>query len=114
MVIFALPTVFHQDERYYAMGEGGIWKRAIYSASRVLITPNYHGHNTFNASEVLGRGISQGISAAYYPNQDRTAGLPRGQVRVGHGARRPDECLSRVLAGHCHARAAPPSIIGVV
>ena len=74
MVIFALPTVFHEDERYYAMGEGGIWKRAIYSASRVLITPNYHGHNTFNASEVLGRGISQGISAAYYPNQDRTLG----------------------------------------
>ena len=74
LVIFALPTVFHQDERYYAMGEGGFWKRAIYSASRVLITPNYHGHNTFNASEVLGRGISQGISAAYYPSQDRTAG----------------------------------------
>ena len=24
LVIFALPTVFHQDERYYAKGEGGI------------------------------------------------------------------------------------------
>lgn len=74
LVIFALPTVFHQDERYYAMGKGGFWKRAIYSASRVLITPDYHGHNSFNASEVFGRGISQGISAAYYPSQDRAAG----------------------------------------
>jgi hypothetical protein len=74
LVIFALPTVFHEDERYYAKGEGGFWRRAIYSASRVLITPNYHGHNTFNAAEVLGRGISQGVSAAYYPSQDRTAG----------------------------------------
>jgi len=64
MVIFALPTVFDEDERYYAMGEGRFWKRAIYSASRILITPDYHGHNTFNASEVLGRGISQGMSAA--------------------------------------------------
>lgn len=72
LVIFALPTLFHQDERYYAMGKGGFWKRSIYSASRVLITPDYHGHNTFNLSEVLGRGIAQGISATYYPSQDRT------------------------------------------
>lgn len=74
LVIFALPTIFHEDERYYAKGEGRILNRAFYAASRVLITPDYHGHNTFNASELLGRGIAQGISAAYYPSQDRTIG----------------------------------------
>jgi hypothetical protein len=74
LVIFALPTILHQDERYYAMGEGGFWKRGIYAATRILITPDYHGHNTFNASEVFGRGIAQGISTTYYPSQDRTAG----------------------------------------
>jgi len=74
LVIFALPTIFHQDERYYAKGEGGFWKRAVYSSSRILITPNYHGHNSFNASEILGRGIAQGISTSYYPSQDRTLG----------------------------------------
>jgi len=74
LVIFALPTIFHEDERYYAKGEGKILNRAIYAASRVLITPDYHGHNTFNASELLGRGIAQGISIAYYPSQDRTIG----------------------------------------
>ncbi len=74
LVIFALPTVFHQDERYYAMGEGSILRRAIYAASRILITPDYHGHNSFNASEIFGRGIAQAISASYYPTQDRTAG----------------------------------------
>jgi hypothetical protein len=73
-VLFALPTVFHQDERYFAMGEGPIWKRAVYSSSRVLITPNYHGHNTFNVSELLGRGIAQGISTTYYPSADNSAG----------------------------------------
>ena len=73
-VIFLLPTAFHQDTRYYALGTGGIWKRGIYAASRVLITPNYHGHNSFNVSEVLGRGIAQGISLAYYPSGTRTAG----------------------------------------
>lgn len=74
LVIFALPTILHQDERYYAKGEGGVFKRAIYAASRILITPDYHGHNTVNASEILGRGLAQGISAAYYPSADRTAG----------------------------------------
>lgn len=74
LVIFALPTILHEDERYYAKGEGGFWKRGIYAASRILITPDYHGHNTFNASEVFGRGIAQGISTTYYPSHDRTAG----------------------------------------
>ncbi len=74
LVIFALPTVFHQDERYFAMGQGGFWKRGIYAASRILITPNYQGHNSFNASEVFGRAAAQGISISYYPSSDRTAG----------------------------------------
>ena len=74
LVIFALPTVFHQDERYYARGQGNFWKRGIYAASRVLITPDYHGHDSFNASEVFGRGMAQAISAAYYPSQSRTVG----------------------------------------
>jgi hypothetical protein len=74
LVIFALPTVFHQDERYFAKGEGGFFKRGIYAASRILITPNYNGHDSFNASEVFGRAAAQGISISYYPSSDRTAG----------------------------------------
>jgi hypothetical protein len=73
-VIFALPTLLHQDERYYALGQGGAWKRLTYSASRILITPSYHGHSSFNASEIVGRAIAQGISLTYYPSQTRTAG----------------------------------------
>lgn len=74
LVDFVLPTMLHEDERYYAKGEGGFWKRGIYAASRILITPNYQGHNTFNAAEVFGRAISQGVSASYYPSQSRTGG----------------------------------------
>ena len=72
LVVFAYPTIFHQDERYYAKGEGSVWKRAMYSASRILITPDYHGHNSFNASELLGRGTAQAIATTYYPSSDRT------------------------------------------
>lgn len=74
LVIFALPTVFHQDERYYAKGEGGFIKRLAYASSRILITPDYNGHPSFNASELLGRGGAQAISISYYPSKDRTFG----------------------------------------
>ncbi len=74
LVIFALPTVLHEDERYFSKGEGGFWKRATYASTRIFITPDYHGHNTFNAAEVFGRAMAQGISLSYYPSQSRTGG----------------------------------------
>ena len=46
LVIFALPTIFHQDERYYALGRGSILHRAFYAASRVAITPDYEGRSS--------------------------------------------------------------------
>jgi len=73
-VIFALPTVLHEDERYYAKGEGPLWKRAAYSSTRVFITPNYHGKSTVNVSELAGRAIAQEIGRTYYPSADSSAG----------------------------------------
>lgn len=73
-VVFILPTILHQDERYYALGHGRIVKRLGYAFSRVVITPTYSGHPTINASELLGRGIAQGIGTTYYPTTDNTAG----------------------------------------
>ena len=72
LVLFAFPTLLHEDERYYAMGHGKKLHRALYSLQQVAVARNYQGHGTFNASEFLGRGIAQGLSTAYYPSQDRT------------------------------------------
>ena len=72
-VDWVMPTAFHQDERYYAKGEGGVLNRSVYAATRILITPDYHGKNSFNASEILGRGVSQAISLSYYPSKTQTA-----------------------------------------
>ncbi len=72
MVIFALPSILHEDGRYFAKGEGGIVKRAAYASSRVLITRTYSGSSTFNASEIFGRGAAQAISTTYYPSKSRT------------------------------------------
>lgn len=74
LVIFALPTVFHEDGRYFAKGEGSIFSRTVYATSRVFVTRTYNGGNTFNKSEILGRAGAQAISLSYYPSQSRTAG----------------------------------------
>lgn len=74
MVIFALPTILHEDGRYFAKGEGSIFRRAAYASSRVVITRKYSGSNTFNASEIFGRGAAQAISTTYYPSNSRTVG----------------------------------------
>jgi len=73
-VVFIMPTLLHEDERYYAKGQGRILGRIAYAASRVLITPDYHGKNGFNASEIFGRGIAQSIALTYYPSKDQAIG----------------------------------------
>jgi hypothetical protein len=71
-VEFLLPAALHQDSRYYTLGHGGFAKRLAYSVSRVAITRTDSGHETFNASEIVGAGAAAGISSLYYPSQERT------------------------------------------
>jgi hypothetical protein len=68
------PILTHQDNRYYTMGKGGFFKRSTYAISRVVITRNDAGHETFNSSEVIGAGAAAGISNLYYPGPERTLG----------------------------------------
>jgi hypothetical protein len=69
---FVVPTLLHQDPRFYTLGHGGFGKRAFYAFSRLAITRTDHGNETFNASEVVGAGAAAGISDLYYPSQERS------------------------------------------
>jgi hypothetical protein len=71
-VEFVLPATLHQDSRYYTKGHGGFPKRLAYSFSRIAITRQDSGRETFNASEIFGAGAAAGISNLYYPSQERT------------------------------------------
>jgi hypothetical protein len=68
------PILTHQDNRYYTLGSGGFFKRTGYALSRVVITRNDAGGETFNSSEVIGAGAAAGISNLYYPSSERTFG----------------------------------------
>ena len=72
MVEAIVPIITHQDNRYYTLGQGGFFKRTGYAISRVVVTRNDAGNNTFNTSEVIGAGAAAGISNLYYPSAERT------------------------------------------
>jgi hypothetical protein len=72
MVGGVYPATFRQDPRFYTLGHGGFGKRALYGATRVLITRQDSGSEMFNFSEIIGSGSAAGISSLYYPSQYRT------------------------------------------
>jgi len=68
-----LPSLLHQDPRYFRLGQGGIGHRTWYAISRIFVTRGDSGHSQFNYSEVLGGGSAAAISAySYHPGDDRS------------------------------------------
>jgi hypothetical protein len=73
-VEFIIPSITHEDTRFYSLGKGGFGKRAVYSLSRTFITRSDSGKTVFNSGEIVGAGVSAGISNLYYPAPERTVG----------------------------------------
>jgi hypothetical protein len=71
-VEFIVPSIMHQDTRYYTLGKGPFAKRLGYAFSRVAITRSDSGHETFNFSEFAGAGAFSGVANLYYPSTERT------------------------------------------
>ena len=68
-----MPSLFHQDPRYFRRGTGGGWRRFGYAAGQVFLTHGDSGQTQFNYSEVIGNSAAVAISNAYYTG-NRTAG----------------------------------------
>jgi hypothetical protein len=69
-----VPSITHEDNRYYTLGHGGFFKRTGYALTRVVVTRSDSGKEVFNASEVVGAGTSAGLSSLYYPTRERSFG----------------------------------------
>ncbi len=68
-----LPSLLHQDPRYFQLGHGSFVHRTLYAASRNLITRTDDHRSQFNYSEVGGGGIAAFISTySYHPSADKT------------------------------------------
>jgi len=63
-----LPSLLHQDPRYFQLGKGSFAHRTLYAMSRNLVTRTDSGKKQFNFSEVVGGALSASISTfAYHP-----------------------------------------------
>jgi len=63
-----LPSLLHQDPRFFQSGKGGFTQRTGYAVSRIFVTRTDSGHQQFNYSEVVGSALSAAIStSAYHP-----------------------------------------------
>jgi hypothetical protein len=79
-----LPSIFHQDPRYFYKGTGTITSRALYAISTVVICKGDNGKWEPNYSNVLGNLAAAGISNIYYPASERNgAGLTIGNALIG-------------------------------
>ncbi|MGA8941038.1 MAG: hypothetical protein WB439_17880 [Acidobacteriaceae bacterium] len=67
-----VPSITHEDIRYYTLGHGGFLKRTGYALTRVVVTRSDSGNEVFNASEVFGAGSAAGLSSLYYPVRERS------------------------------------------
>jgi hypothetical protein len=70
--IFA--PIFHEDPRYYIMGRGNnFFKRAIYAATRTMITRTDDGHATPNFALWAGNAAGAALTVTYFPAQNTTS-----------------------------------------
>lgn len=63
-----LPSILHEDTRYYAMGDGNSKiKRVLYVISRQGVARTYGGRDTPNIAGLGAKVLTQVISREYYP-----------------------------------------------
>jgi hypothetical protein len=66
-----LPSLLHQDPRYFRLGHGPFLHRAIYSISTTIRTRGDNGKWQPAYSNLTGNLIGAAISNVYYPDGDR-------------------------------------------
>ena len=66
-----LPSLLHQDPRYFRLGHGSFVHRGLYSISTSLRTRGDNGKWEPNVSNLAGNLIGASISNVYYPDGDR-------------------------------------------
>ena len=78
-----LPSLLHQDPRYFYQGTGTNWSRARHAMFAPLICKGDSGKSQPNYSTWGGALISSAISTAYYPGANRGAGHVFSTFGVG-------------------------------
>ena len=78
-----LPSLFHQDPRYFYQGSGSAGSRLVHALSFMVVLRGDNGRKMPNYSFFLGSLGSALLSDLYYPREDRGARLVFTNVGIG-------------------------------
>jgi hypothetical protein len=82
-----LPSLLHQDPRYFYQGTGTKRSRALHALSAPFVAKGDNGRWQFNYSSIGGDLAAGAIDNAYYPNADRGAELVFSSFALSTGGR---------------------------
>ncbi len=82
-----LPSLLHQDPRYFYQGYGTKKARAVHALKSPFLTKGDNGRQQINYSSMGGDLASGALSNLYYPTSNRGAGLLFGNAAVTTGGR---------------------------
>jgi hypothetical protein len=82
-----LPSLLHQDPRYFYQGTGTKKSRALHAISNPFVCRGDNGHRQPNYSSLGGDLASVALSNAYYPASNRGAGLVFENFVISTGER---------------------------
>jgi hypothetical protein len=92
-----LPSLIHQDPRYFYKGSGSVRSRVLYAVSRAVVTRGDDGRTEPNYSRLFGSFAAGGLANLYYPRGDRGLGLTIGGGLVGIAGHAADNLIREFL-----------------
>jgi hypothetical protein len=82
-----LPSLLHQDPRYFYQGTGTAKSRALHAIASPFICRGDNGRQQFNYSSIGGDLIAASLQNAYYPATNRGPGLVLSGALIDTGGR---------------------------
>jgi hypothetical protein len=82
-----LPSILHQDPRYFCQCAGTIRSRLLHALSYPFVAKGDNGKSQPNYSSIGGSLASSALSNAYYPESNRGAGSTFQNFGIGTGER---------------------------
>jgi Carboxypeptidase regulatory-like domain len=102
-----LPSLLHQDPRYFYQGTGTTKSRLLHAVSAPFICKGDNGREQFNYSSIGGDLASGALSNLYYPASNRGPGLVFSGALITTGGR-----IANALAQEFILRKFTPSAKG--
>jgi Carboxypeptidase regulatory-like domain len=82
-----LPSLLHQDPRYFYQGTGTKKSRALHAISSPFICRGDNGRQQVNYSSMGGDLVASSLANLYYPDSNRGPGLVFSTLGINSGAR---------------------------